>query len=354
MFRPSEFRELVSGRRRGLRAALWRFGMRLAEAPYTAAVRWRNRRYDSGAAASYRVSIPVVSVGNLTLGGTGKTPMVEWIARWLRTHGVRVTVISRGYGAEAGGQNDEALELEQKLPDVPHIENPDRVAAAQTAIEEFQCQMIVLDDAFQHRRIGRDLDIVMLDALEPFGFGHVFPRGTLREPLGGLSRAQVVALSRADMLDPTQLAQIRRRVGQYAPDAAWLEVVHAPRALRSWSGKEEPLETLQGQPVAVFSGIGNPAGFQHTLKTCGYHLAGFREFPDHHRYSRDDVATLADWAARLEVSAMLCTHKDLVKLAIDRLGACPLWAVSIGLDFLSGLDALEAKLSPLLPKQSSC
>ena len=143
-----------------------RLALRLAEVPYTLAVCWRNGRYDRGAAATHRVSVPVVSVGNLTLGGTGKTPMVQWIARWFRGHGVRVTVISRGYGAEAGATNDEALELEQNLPDVPHLENPDRVEAARLAVAEFESQLILLDDAFQHRQIERDLDLVMLDALE--------------------------------------------------------------------------------------------------------------------------------------------------------------------------------------------
>ncbi|MHC4404870.1 MAG: tetraacyldisaccharide 4'-kinase, partial [Planctomycetota bacterium] len=266
MLTPSKFRDLVSGRRRGLRASLLRLGLRAAEVPYRLAVAWRNRRYDTGAAATHRVSVPVVSVGNLTVGGTGKTPMVQWIARWLRRHDVRVTVISRGYGAEAGAANDEALELEQSLPDVLHLENADRVKAARLAIEEFDCQLILLDDAFQHRRIHRDLDVVMLDAAEPFGFDHVFPRGTLREPPHGLRRAHVAVLSRADMIGPEERAAIRQRVLRYAPQIGWAEVAHAPRVLRSAAGREEPVDALRGRPVAAFCGIGNPAGFRHTLE----------------------------------------------------------------------------------------
>jgi tetraacyldisaccharide 4'-kinase len=349
VFSPSEFRDLVSGRRRGVAAAATRLGLRLAEVPYTLAVAWRNRRYDSQAAASHEVGVPVVSVGNLTLGGTGKTPMVQWIARWFRNHGVRVTVISRGYGAEAGAANDEALELEQNLPDVPHLENPDRVAAAQLAIEELGCQLIVLDDAFQHRRIRRELDVVMLDALEPFGFDHVFPRGTLREPLSGLRRAHVVVLSRADMLDPEGRDPIRSRVRRHASQAAWAEVVQTPRALLSASGAKEPLEPLRGEPVAAFCGIGNPAGFRHTLGRCGYRVAGFREFADHHAYGRADLESLAHWADGLDVAAVVCTHKDLVKLGVDQLGRRPLRAVTIGLEFLAGQTELESKLNSLLP-----
>ncbi|HVW39504.1 MAG TPA: tetraacyldisaccharide 4'-kinase, partial [Pirellulales bacterium] len=137
--RPSEFRALVSGQRKGPAAIALRAALRLAETPYAVAVAWRNRGYDVGRRPIERVGVPVISVGNLTLGGSGKTPMVEWLARWLRARDVRVTIISRGYGAEAGARNDEALELEERLPDVPHLQNPDRVEAARVAIEEFEC-----------------------------------------------------------------------------------------------------------------------------------------------------------------------------------------------------------------------
>ena len=197
---PAEYRAIVSGQRSGLGGWLLRGGLRLAETPYALAMRLRNWQFDRGRKAIQSVPVPVISVGNLTMGGTGKTPLVAWVARWLRQHDVRVTLISRGYGASAGGRNDEALELEHQLPDVPHLQNPDRLAAARLALEEFECQAILLDDGFQHRRIARDLDIVLLDACEPFGYGHVFPRGMLREPLAGLNRADVLALSRADML----------------------------------------------------------------------------------------------------------------------------------------------------------
>lgn len=352
MASPSEFRDLVSGRRRGLGPGLLRLGLCVAEVPYALAVRWRNRRYDSGAAAVHRLAVPVLSVGNLTLGGTGKTPMVRWIAQWFRRRGVRVAVISRGYGARAGAPNDEALELERELPDVTHIENPDRVQAARSAVDKLGAQLILLDDAFQHRRIHRDLDLVMLDSLEPFGFGHVFPRGTLREPLSELCRADVVVLSRADTLGPDQRARIRDQVRRHAPRAACAEVSHAPQALLSWSGEKEGLGLLHGQPVAAFCGIGNPAGFRHTLQQCGYRMVAFREFGDHHRYDRADVQSLTDWADVQKVEAVLSTHKDLVKLRIDRLGRHPLWAVTIALEFLAGQDELEAALEAVIPRNT--
>src|SRR3954469_6838642 len=217
MLRPSEFRDLVSGRRKGILATLARGVLRVVEVPYTIAVSIRNRRYDRGAAKVQNIGVPVITVGNLTLGGTGKTPMVKWLAQRFQNAGVRVAIVSRGYGAAEGKHNDEALELAQSLADVPHIQNRDRVAAARIAIHDFKSRLILLDDGFQHRRLGRDLDIVLLDALEPFGVEHVFPRGTLREPLTGLARAQVVCLSRADAISQSERDAIRRRVANIAP-----------------------------------------------------------------------------------------------------------------------------------------
>ena len=187
---------------------------------------------------------------------------------------------------DGAASDDEARELAAELPGVPHVQNPDRVAAAREAVRQFQCRAIILDDAFQHRRIGRDLDIVLLDALEPLGFGHVFPRGTLREPLEGLRRADLVALSRADMLEPDRRAgnpppsRAAGPAGRLAGNNARPADVARPPAENG-----EPLESLRGRPVAAFCGVGNPAGFRHTLSSCGYQLAGFREFPDHHAYT---------------------------------------------------------------------
>jgi len=347
LFRPSEFRDLVSGQRRGPAAALLRGLFRAAEVPYTLAVCRRNRRFDQGGLPVEQIAVPVVSVGNLTLGGTGKTPLVEWLARWFRYRDVRLTLISRGYGAKRGGVNDEALELEERLPDVPHVQSRDRVAAARKAIEKFECQLILLDDAFQHRRIARDLDIVLIDALEPFGYDHVFPRGTLREPVSGLGRAQVVGLSRADMLDPGQRSTIRDEVRRHAPRALWLEMTHAPRRLVAADGGERALEALRGMRVAAFCGIGNAAGFRHTLDVCEADVLGFREFGDHHAYNRGDIEALAAWADQLDASAIICTAKDLVKIRASQLGGRPLWAVAIELEILTGRAEFETLLAPL-------
>lgn len=205
----------------------------------------------------------------------------------------------------------------------------------------------MLDDGFQHRRLARDLDIVLLDALEPFGFGRVFPRGWLREPVEGLRRAQVVILSRADLLDAAGRAAVWQTVRRHAPAAVEAEVIHAPRTLISATGGEMPLEALGGQPVAAFCGIGNPAGFRHTLESCGCRLVGFRAFSDHHHYTPADAAQLAGWAQGLGAATLLCTGKDLVKFSADHFDVPPLWAVGIEIEFQSGLEPFQSRLERL-------
>ncbi|MBX7167267.1 MAG: tetraacyldisaccharide 4'-kinase [Pirellulales bacterium] len=353
MLDADAFRALVSGQRRGWTASALRAGLRLAEGPYRLAVAWRNRRYDRGRLPIERVGVPVVSVGNLTLGGTGKTPLVAWLARWLRTRGVRVSIVSRGYGAQHGGRNDEALELEQLLPDVPHLQNPDRAAAARVAVEELDTQLILLDDGFQHRRLARDLDIVLIDALAPFGYEHVFPRGMLREPAGSLRRADVVVLSRADAIDDAARDAIRRRAKTLAPGACWLTAAHVPDAWLCATGRAEPLAALAGRPLAAFCGLGNPRGFEHTLAAAGMQVASFRTFPDHHAYHRTDVEALAHWAEACGAEALVCTHKDLVKIGVDRLGRVPVWALTIRLELQGDLAALESQLTALAERAAA-
>ena len=194
---------------------------------------------------------------------------------------------------------------------------------------------------------------MLIDALEPFGFEHVFPRGTLREPIEGLARAHVVVLSRADLVSAKERALISDRVTRLSPSADWIEVVHAPMELVAFrdaaisgetAGPQKPLESLLGRRVLAFCGIGNPAGFRHTLTVCGYEVAAFREFPDHYQYSESVLDHLAAEARQLDVEAVVCTQKDLVKIRCERLGDQPLWALKVGIDFLSGRELLMEKL----------
>lgn len=358
-YNPTEFQALISGRRRGLAASLLRGLLRVMEVPYTAAVERRNRRFDTGRRPVHRVGVPVISVGNITTGGTGKTPMVAWLATWFARRGAQVTLISRGYRAPGGTAgvgkpNDESRELAQRLPQIPHLQNPDRVAAARRAIQHHDCDLIVLDDGFQHRRIHRDLDIVLLDAIQPFGHDHLLPRGLLREPLHGLSRAHLIALSRADAIDDAQRRRLQSHVSSVAPEAAWIEMVHRPQWLLHANGQSAPINHLAGRRVAAFAGIGNPRGFRHSLDQLDCDVVALREFPDHCVYDRKDLVDLQQWVADLApLDAVICTGKDLVKLDMVKLGGCPLWALAIDVEVVRGLDTLERLLEPLCPTSHS-
>jgi len=248
--------------------------------------------------------------------------------------------------------NDEAMEIAARLPGVRQVQNPDRVAAAREALVDSPRQVLLLDDAFQHRRIARDLDIVLLDALEPFGYEHLLPRGLLREPVSSLARAQVVALSRADAASEPRRREIQSRVRSLAPQALWLELAHQPTALVSHGGVNEPLEAWRGRRVAAFCGIGNPAGFRHTLASCGLQVAGLQELPDHFAYPPRAIADLEAWLrGQSGIAAAVCTRKDLVKLPRERLAGLPLVALEIELAIAAGQKELEVILAELIARK---
>ncbi len=344
------FRALVSGRRRGVWAAVQRGGLWAISKPYGGIVRVRNWLYDHGWKRAVRAAVPVVSVGNLTLGGTGKTPCVEYLARFYRRLDLRVAILSRGYGSERG-RNDEALVLEENLPDVPHLQGADRAALAAVAVEELESEILILDDGFQHRRLARDLDVVLIDATQPWGHGHLFPRGLLREPPLGLRRAGVVLLTRCDQADETRRQQLHEAVSRIVPAVPVAETRHEPADLVNARRETAPLDLLTQKPVAAFCGIGNPDAFRRTLADRGAAVAAFRTFPDHHPYTRTDIDDLRSWA-RLQATdcVVVTTQKDLVKIRLTHLGERALWALRIHLSVDAGREDLDRKLLALLHK----
>ncbi len=342
------YHALIRGDRRGPVAAAARLGLRAASVPYGLGVWGRNRLFDLGWKTVHRAGVPVVSVGNLSLGGTGKTPCVEWVACFYRDQGVQVGLLSRGYGAD-GGRNDEAMVLEENLPDVPHLQGADRAALAATAVEELERELLVLDDGFQHRRLHRDLDIVLLDATRPPTADRLFPRGTLREPLGSLKRAGVVLLTRCDQATEATVAGLRRVIETRFPVLPVATTEHRPAELTG-GDEPEPVGTLRGRPVGAFCGIGNPDAFRYTLEAIGANVVAVRSFPDHHPYGRADVDDLRAWAGSLPAdAAVVTTQKDFVKLRLADLAGRPLRAVRIGLAFLDGEDVFTERLRSVMP-----
>jgi tetraacyldisaccharide 4'-kinase len=341
------YRSLVSGQWKGPLAAALRGGLGLLERPYGWIVQRRNERFDRNANQAQRVAAPVISVGNITVGGTGKTPFVAWLAGWFQDRQRAITIISRGYGSESGRPNDEALELAARLPGVPHVQNPDRVAAARAALAANPQQVLILDDAFQHRRLARDLDIVLLDALEPFGYERLLPRGLLREPPENLARAHIIALSRSDAVSEPRRRELEARARGLAPQAIWLELTHRPVGLVSSDGGSLEWTELRNTRVAAFCGIGNPQGFRHTLSDCGLNVAGWLELPDHCAYGKREVAHLQKWLATQDVEHAICTRKDLVKIPRVELAGKRLWALDIDLAIVRGQTELEREMERL-------
>ena len=341
----------TSGERRGPLAALARAALLGASGPYAAVMASRNRLYDAGILRRVRVPVPVIVVGNLSTGGTGKTPCVEAIARFYRERDVRVAIVSRGYGSETGN-NDEAMVLEENLPDVPHLQGADRVAQALTAVQELESELLILDDGFQHRRLHRDLDIVLLDATQPYFEQHLLPRGPLREPARQLHRAGVVVLTRCDQATVESVSEQRCRLARLVPDGIAVEAVHVAIELIGSDGRTAALDTVRGQSVFAFCGLGNPAAFRRTLADLGANVVEFVTFPDHHGYTREDVAALARRAGQLPSGGLaLTTQKDFVKLRAAELGGRPLWAVRVGLRFREGEDRLHGLLARFLPER---
>jgi len=334
-----QFYDLVSGRKTGVAAGIFRAGLRVLEVPYCSVVSVRNFFYDRRMMPSRRFSIPIISVGNLTLGGTGKSPMVTWLCKFFLEQNLRPGLVSRGYGKAAKDSNDEFLEMSHRFPAVPHLQNPHRAAAIQELLQTEQVDLIILDDAFQHRQVERNLDLVLLDATTPFGFGHVFPRGTLREPLRSLRRADVVLLTRSDLVNEAERNRIRQQVLVINPKIIWGETVHVPTSLvsrDSLCGKpvySEPIEAIRGQSALAFCGIGNPAAFRKTLEQCGVRVEKLIPFPDHYWYTRHDIDELLQTAKELGTDSILCTMKDLVKLQQPEFAGLPLRAVSIEIQF---------------------
>ncbi len=334
------FRGLADGSLRGVGPALLRMLLAGLAAPYGLATTARNAAYDRGLLASFPAAVPVVSIGNLTLGGTGKTPLVAWVVRQLLANGRQPAVVSRGYAA-ANGLSDEAAELAILLPGTLHVANRDRVAGAAVAVDR-GADIVVLDDGFQHRRLRRNLDVVAIDATDPFGCDHLFPRGLLREAVGGLRRADAVVVTRASSISADQRRDLRTVVERVRGGSlpAWMESDHRPVGLRTADGSSEPMATLAGRRIAAFCGIGNPAAFRATLLAAGCDLVGFRGFADHHAYDDRDLADLAGWARRAGAEHAVTTLKDLVKIQTPVLGDLPLAAVEIAIEPLGDASPL--------------
>ena len=301
---------------RVLRQSLWPLSF-----VYAGVTATRNWLFDAGIRRVHRVGVRVVSVGNLTVGGTGKTPLVVELVARARAAGFVPGVLARGYGRAAGAElNDEGLLLRGRYPDLPQVQDPDRVAGAERLIAEHGVDLVILDDGFQHRRLGRDHDIVCVDARDPFARFRTLPAGDLREPVSGLRRADAVVMTRAAGLDDAALEQrvqaIRRRAGRRA-DLPVFAAVHRPRDLLHLpDGTVEPVERLAGRRVHLLAAIARPESFVTTVRELGADVDRVHRFPDHHLFTAAELLAVRTAAADRD-AVVVTTEKDAVKLGPD-------------------------------------
>ncbi len=329
--------------------------LRLPAALFGALGAARSGLYARGILRAAALEVPVVSVGNLTTGGTGKTPFVAFLCRALRARGRRPAVLSRGYGARRGAPNDEALLLARELPDVALHADPDRVRGGERLAAASGCDVVVLDDGFQHRRLARALDLVLVDALRPWGLPPptsgaravraLLPRGLLREPPAALARADLVVLTRTDQVAPDALAALEAELERQAPGRPLAHAVHRPRALRPavpGAAAGDPAR-LAGRTVDLLSAVGNADAFERTVRALGARVAVHRALPDHHDHAPADLAGLG-----AEGRWIVTTQKDAVKL--ERLGLAPErapLALEVELALVRGAPVLDALLDAL-------
>jgi tetraacyldisaccharide 4'-kinase len=304
----------MSGEKRGPTAALARTVLAALSKPYAAAVNARNRAFDKGKRNVVLLDRPVISIGNITAGGTGKTPMCIWLAEQLIEMGRRPAIVSRGYGSAKGEAGDEMQVISHRVPRAVCVANPHRAAAAEFAIEEHGAEVIVLDDGFQHRGLARDLDIALIDATYPFGFDHLLPRGLLREPVENLSRADLFIITRADLVGATALLAVLRRLRNISDRTPIARSRHRRTGFASLDGDVSVEPADNPRKVFLTAGIGNPRAFADAVVAAGFQVVGACWWPDHHRFSTRNAEFVLRRARSLGAEAIFTTEKDLVKL----------------------------------------
>ena len=318
------------------------------------------------------LGVQVIAVGNLTVGGTGKTPVVEKFARELRDAGRNVAILSRGYRSKpkpfhewflnkiffredqtpprvvSDGKSllldsqmagDEPYMLASNLRDVVVLVDKDRVKSGRYAIEKFGCDTLLLDDGFQYWDLrGRRHDVVLIDRQQPFGNEHLLPRGTLREPPSHLSRAQTIFITKSD----GKTALLRARITELNPDAAIIECVHHPLYLEDiFTGERETLDYLRGKKVASLSGIAQPESFEHSLVALGAELVYSKRFADHHRFTQQEVLNAINRGKKRQAEVIITTQKDAVRFPkIDRRDL-PIFFMRVEIKIVSGANDFQ-------------
>lgn len=351
---------LMRGEGRGPKAALARAGLWLLSLLYGAGITIYWWLYRFGVLRRVRPRAFVISVGNLTVGGTGKTTAIQHLARRIQGNGLRVAILSYGYRAASRDSvsvvsdgisplmgvddaGDEATLLAESLPGAAVLIGRRRALSSAVAEERFEPDVLLCDDAFQYWRLARDLDILLVDAVEPWGYGHLLPRGLLREPKRQARRADAILITHSDLVEPARVDALRREL-EASGHPVWLARHEPHRLVNLASGQVRRLEDLRGAAVTAVSSLGDPASFEKTLERLGARVCGAR-YPDHHHYTSADVASVEGCAADSN-RMLVTTAKDAVK--IRRLGTrCPWWVLEIALH-IADEDTFHAWLNQVI------
>jgi tetraacyldisaccharide 4'-kinase len=364
--------EVISGERRDFKAKITRGGLFGLSKLFEVGVKMRRWLYNVRIFRDKTLGVQVIAIGNLTVGGTGKTPVVEKFARELRDAGRNVAILSRGYRSKpqllhrvlldkillredqnpprvvSDGKSllldsemagDEPYMLASNLRDVIVLVDKDRVKSGRYAIEKFGCDTLLLDDGFPYWGLcGRRHDVVLVDRQQPFGNEHLLPRGTLREPPSHLARAHTIFITKSD----SNSEELRERISKLNPDAAIIECVHHPLYLEDvFTGERRGLELLRGKKAASLSGIAQPESFEKSLTAQGAELVYSKRFADHHRFTQQEVLNTINRSKKRQAEVIITTQKDAVRFPkIDRRDL-PFYFMRVEIKIISGANDFQ-------------
>ncbi|MBN2455485.1 MAG: tetraacyldisaccharide 4'-kinase [Sedimentisphaerales bacterium] len=315
-----DYRSIISGKDSSLRSAFLRICLASASVFYYFVITVRNFLYPKGLLRQHRVEALVISIGNITVGGTGKTPLVIWLCDNLlrriteEKSQIKCAVLTRGYKAQEPGYADEPEIITKRCPQTKVIVNANRLAGAKEAIEKFGAKVLVMDDGFQHRRLARDIDIVVIDATCPFGYRKMLPAGLLREPVTALRRADIVVINHCERLGRAEANELEGRVRLISPHSAIARAGYVPVAVRFADDTQKACEELKQRKVFGFCGIGNPGSFFNSLADIGVNLTGTAVYDDHHHYTSEDIEDIRRQALHNGAELALSTEKDWTKI----------------------------------------
>ena len=345
---------------------------------FAAVVALRYLLYRAGVLRRYPLGVQVISIGNVTAGGTGKTPVTEIFARTLAAEGRKVAILSRGYrrkeapwwqrlftqviekplvvsdgrrvllDAAVGG--DEPYMLASNLPGVAVVVDRNRVKAGRYAVKRFGCDTIILDDGFQYQRLKHSIEVVLVDSTNPFGNGRMLPRGVLREPARNLRRADIIFLTKCR----GDVSAVKEEIRRYNRDAEIVECNHAPRSLKDvWSREEYPLDWLKGKTVCTLSGIASPKGFENSLRGLGAKVVWCERYADHHRYDSSEVLYALNRTADMGADALVTTEKDAVRFPRFETAPVRCLYLRIAIEILAGGESFDQIINRICFRKGS-